>query len=106
MSLKVKLCALALLLTACSDGTLPKSVNSEIVETPYILEAQQAGAKKIEAKLSFIIMYENNEAVCGDVKKDDGDPQQFIYVRKQFLLEEMSPEGEWEAQWVSECGEG
>lgn len=106
MPIKIKLCAAVSLLTACSDGTLPKSTHSEIVQTPYIVEAQRAAVKKFSNNLSFISMYENNEAVCGEVKKSEGEAQQFIYVRKTFLLQEVSPSGEWEALWVSECDDG
>ena len=106
MSIKVKLCMAALVLSSCSDAALPNSVNPKIVETPYILEAQEAGVKKFDAELSFIEMYHNKQAVCGDVKRGDGEPQQFIYVRKSFLLQEISPAGEWEAQWVTECDDG
>ncbi len=106
MSIQFKLCAVAILLSACSEVAPPVSSNSEIVPTPYIIEAQQAGAKKFGESLIFQVAYQNKEAVCGEVKKDGGEPQQFIYVRNSFLLQEVSPSGEWESQWFSECDDG
>lgn len=107
MSLKLTLCGFAaLLLSACGDVALSGSEKSGIVETSYTVEAQKAGTKKFGSDLSFVTMYENKEAVCGDVKKGEDELQQFIYVRKHFLLQELSPAGEWEAQWFSECYDG
>jgi len=106
MSIKLKSCAVVLLLSACSDAALPES-NSGIVQTPYILEAQKSGAEKFDTELSFITIYENNDAVCEDVKKGEGELQQFIYVGGSFLLQEQNTlAGEWEAQWASECDDG
>jgi hypothetical protein len=76
------------------------------VITPYIAEAKDAAKDKFGSKLTFVEIYENKSAVCGVVKKDGGEPQQFIYVRERFLLEEMSPSGEWESQWFTECDDG
>lgn len=104
--MKLKICTAALMLSACGDMAPQTSETSAIIETPYIIEAQKAGVKKFGPELLFTQMYENNDAVCGDVKKGEGAPQQFIYVRSTFLLQGISPSGEWEAQWFTECDDG
>jgi len=93
-------CLAALLVSACSETPTPR-----IASTPLAVEAQAAGVDKFGDNLAFVSVFENNQAVCGSVEKDEGDEQQFIYVRKHFLLQEFSPSGEWESQWFSECDE-
>jgi len=93
-----------LLLCACSEGVTTNTGNT--VETSFIAEAKQAAERKFDEELSFVEIYENKTAVCGVMKKGEGEPQQFIYVRNHFLIQELSPSGEWESQWFTECDDG
>jgi len=98
------LCAGSLMLIACSEGVDRNTSNS--VETSFIAEAKQAAIDEYGSNMAFLEIYENKNAVCGIAKNGEGDPQQFIYVRNKFLLEEMSMGGEWESLWFSECDDG
>lgn len=90
------------LLSGCSEP-----VETEFVMTPLMAEAQEAGHKKFGDTMVFKSIFESKQAskqaVCGLVEKESGEPQQFIYVRKHFLLQELSPSGEWDSQWFTEC---
>jgi len=94
----LKSCSVLFLLCGCSEP-----VKTEFVPTPLMSEAQEAGLQKFGESLDFKSMFENGQAVCGLVEKEQGAEQQFIYIRKHFLLQELSPSGEWESQWFSEC---
>ena len=98
MNLSFKFVFLLLVLQGCSQASEPHIVMSDIM-----IEAKQAGHKAYGETLSFESIFENNQALCGLAKKAGGSEQQFVFVRDHFLLQEISPTGEWDSIWFSEC---
>ncbi len=91
------MCVVTLAISACADKVASKDISVEEMD-----KVKSEGQSLYGDTLSFSDVYQNNKAVCGNVIKD-GKEQRFIYVRGRFLLEERSPSGEWESQWITEC---